>query len=62
MFYDTHSMSVYLQRFDLITVHERIERANWCQDTFGYQHWWVDGNTFYFHNEQDFALFQLKWA
>ena len=60
------SKSVHSIRFDFLTIHERLIRANWCNDNLSPEEndgsWWVDGNTFYFRDDYDYLIFLLRWG
>lgn len=50
--------------YDIIEVEGDIPRAvKWCTDTFGPpgQRWFISNRRFYFIQEKDAMLFELRW-
>ena len=52
------------QTYDVITVEGNIGPAlQWCIKSFGYpgKRWFVSNHSFYFLQEKDAMLFELRW-
>lgn len=49
---------VYLKLKPYLTYLDVIQ---WCIDTFGIEHFAYEANCFWFENERDRLLFNLKW-
>lgn len=53
---------IYVRRYDLVDVSQRLDMAVWAHDHLGFDgSWWMDGNSFYFRKQVDYLWFVLRW-